>query len=395
MCKSKDRPRDVFPSNTFLLANDADGRQIVSVHVKRTYKLLSNGACVREEQQGPLLMPCPPEKGPNETDIIPFKQNTDLIVMAEVWGNGAPRTTVGISVGQLNLRYNVFGERRVIYRGAGTWSFSDPQPFESIPMCYENAYGGFDDTVPFPEAAHIIDMFDLHPGAYPRNPVGKGYAVIDNKARLDGLLLPHIEHPEMMLTPERLCVGSPDAWWHAPLAWSCDWFDKSWYPRVVQFRGVPRGIPQDDSEMPEVMMGWMQPGHANNIPPIDQPYWGDSYIGDAASPALVLPTLNGDEAVDLYGLTPDGHITVQLPEDRPRIAISYNGKTEELLANPHRILISTIENGVYVVWHAAWHPPRLLPSRTLKPEEPWSAAVEDVNVTVDGDPIEPLGGTGP
>ena len=66
-------PANVPPSSTFLLAKDAEGQQIVSIHVKRSYHLRYNGECVREEQQGPLLMPKPPEEGPNETDIIPFK----------------------------------------------------------------------------------------------------------------------------------------------------------------------------------------------------------------------------------------------------------------------------------------------------------------------------------
>jgi hypothetical protein len=395
MSDTDTRPKHVPPSNTFLLARDATGRQIVSIHVKRSYHLLSDGRCVPEAQQGPLLLSGSSEdenfdeEAFNETDIIPFKQNTDLIVIAHAWGKGTRSIVAGISVGKHTRRYIIQGDRRVSYKGRGTWSFSEPEPFESIGMCHENAYGGFDDSVPDPEPEYIIDLFDMHPGVYPRNPVGKGYVVFENRERIDGLLLPNIEHPEMLLTPENLLVSRPDQWWRAPLPWSCEWFDKAWYPRMVHFGAVPYGIPKDDTVLPEVQKGWLDSGHAEKTQSDDNAF--DSHIGDAAAPALVLPYLRGDEMVELTGLSPDGRIVVQLPGTPPKIRLRDRGNDYELQVVPHRVLISTIENGVYIVWHAAWHPPRVMPDVTPKPDDPFSKLVDGIEVFVDHRPISPFG----
>ena len=385
------------PSETYLLAADASGRQIVSVHVKRTYRLGADGHCRRFEGAIPLLL------GPTsnddeetfpETDVIPFKGRTDLVVMAKAWGRGARQVTAKIRVGPLELRYHVSGERRAIYRGRGSWSFSVPEPFEAVDLRYDNAYGGFDETAPEPEIAHIIDLLNLHPGAYPRNTIGKGYVVQESRERIDGLVLPNVEHPEQLLTPDRLVTGSPDLWWRQPLAWSCGWFPKLAYPRIAHFRGVPDGIPEDDREMAEVRLGWLEPGYARRSAALtlDEPM--DARCADAASPALVLPFLRGDEAIELTAMTPDGRLVVQLPGERPRIQIRCLGESYELAAVPHRVLVSTLEMGVFVVWHGAWVPPVPLPLRTVGPHEGMAEALEGVESLVDGRPIAPLGAEG-
>src|SRR5580700_6438219 len=165
------------PSKTYLLAADELGRQIVSVHVKRTYRLRPDGQCVRAEGEIPLLLGPKSEDDEEsfvETDIVPFKGRTDVIVMSKAWGRGARRAVAKIRLGSRELSFHVSGDRRASYRGPGSLSFGEPEPFESIDMRYENAYGGFDTTVPDPKVRHLIEMMNLHPGEYPRNSVGKG-----------------------------------------------------------------------------------------------------------------------------------------------------------------------------------------------------------------------------
>jgi hypothetical protein len=381
------------PSKTYLLAADARGEQIVSVHVKRTYRLRANGRLDRAEGEIPLLMGAKdPEPGEfDETDIVSFKERTDLILMTKAWGRGAREMTAQIRVGAVDVRYRVFGDRRVIYRGRGSWAFGAPEPFESMEMRYENAYGGFDATVPDPPVKHLIDAMDLHPGEYPRNAIGKGYVVYENHERIDGLLLPNIEHPDQLLTSDRLVVGHPHRWWRQPLPWSCNWFPKLWYPRIVHYRGVPTGVPEDDTQVAEVKLGWLEPGHAPRATQarLDLPL--DNRLADAASPALVLPMLRGDESIELTGFTPDGKMLIQLPQDRPRITIQCQGETTEITPVVHRVLASTLENGVYVVWHGAFTPPDPLPGRMPRSDETMATMLEGVRVWVDGQRIAPLG----
>ena len=380
-------------SKTYLLGFDGMGRQIVSIHVKKMYQLMDDGTCAGGPGEQPLLLGNA-EAGEtefNETDVIPFKQNTDLIVMSQAWARGKTSVVAGIRVEELTLRYQVFGDRRVVYHGPGSWRFGSPEPFESIDMCYTHAYGGFDETVPDPKVEYLIDMMEPHPGMYPRNPCGKGYVVYPNKERIDGLLLPNIEHPGMLLTPQNLVVKGSENWWRAPLPWSCGWFEKTFYPRILYYRGAPEHLPAEDAELPEVQLGWLDAGYGLDVPGLEEDHPYDYRICDAASPALVMPTMRGDERIELTNMTPDGHMVVQLPSDRPHVSVQYKGKREEVPVVPHRILISTLEGGVYIVWHAAWYPPRFLPERGFRPGASLAAAVAGVDVFVDGHAITPLG----
>lgn len=382
------------PSRTYLLAADDSGEQIVSVHVKRTYRLKPDGRCVPAEGEIPLLL------GPSsdtdhesfpETDIVPFKGRTDLIVISKAWGHGMTQALAQIRVGPYSVRYLVQGERRVIYGGSGNIRFTRPEPFDAIDLGYANAYGGFDPTVPVPPVRHVIDLLERDPGEYPRNPSGKGYVVFENRERLDGLELPNVENPEQALTPEQLVVGDPDAWWRQPLPWSCDWFPKLWYPRGAHYRALPRGLPEDDSLLEEVRRGWLEPGHARRLAAASLADPLDGRFADAASPALVLPFLRGSEAIELTGMTPNGTLVVQLPGDRPRIQVRAFGAVHELGPVPHRVLISTEEMGVYVVWHAAWVPTRPLPEHLPHPDATMADWLKGVEAFVDGQAVLALG----
>ena len=47
-------------------------------------------------------------------------------------------------------------------------------------------------------------------------------------------------------------------------------------------------------------------------------------------------------------------MVVRIPPDRPRVYLRHLGRSVELPTTPHRVLVSMLEMGVYVVWHAAW-----------------------------------------
>ena len=138
-------------TRTALLALDDRGRQVVSLHAKLTYKISPNGACRRHEVQQPLLIPGADDPEPlRETDVTPIKTATDFILLASAV---APRSqTRGIAV-SLHIQgarsdYAVIGDRRCSYTGPGTLAFSEPEPFEAIPLRYERAYGGVDEAIP-------------------------------------------------------------------------------------------------------------------------------------------------------------------------------------------------------------------------------------------------------
>ncbi len=365
-----------------LLATDGTGNLIVSIHVKRTFQLLPTGECRVADEQMPFLSgqpAAPPASGDAgakaaqtdggdgedgvfpELDIIPHKLATDLIVMASAYaraGKPTKRMIAGIDCGGFQRRMLVQGDRRSTFRADGQIGFTDAEPFEVMPLRYERAYGGCDPTTPVPPVTNLLDAMLPHPGIYPRNPAGRGYAVTGNREHVEGLALPNIENPRDALTPARLVSGAPENWWRQPLPWCCDWFDASWYPRSAHLGGVPELLPEDDSQMEEVKLGYVAGGQRARFAKAGMADLFDAGFSDAASPGMVLPFLYGDETVRLLGMTPSGELDVRLPGRRPRIAVRAAGKLTEVQAVANRILVSPDEMGVYVVWHGAWLCPK-------------------------------------
>ncbi len=376
-----------------LLAADAESRQIVSIHVKKTYAVDARGACTPADEQAPLFVPREEPIAPwhEEMDIVPIKRSTDLIVHALAYGGGAPTCLASIAVAGRTVAYRIFGDRRCAYGGPGSLRFSDPEPREAIPICYENAYGGVDETEPVPAPATLADCFRRHPGVYPRNTVGRGYVVRERREALDGLLLPNVEHPDQLLTPETLITGAPDLWWRQPLPWSCDWFRQSWYPRSSFLGGGPHDLPAEDGDVAEVRHGWVEAGQRARAQRMTLEDAVDGRYFDAASPALVLPFLRADERIELTGMTRGGRMVVELPGERPRMEVRFEGKTYDLAPVPNRVVLSVEEDRLSIVWHGAWPTPRDLPDRFPEEGDDETMDLEGVEAFIDGALVPPGG----
>ena len=376
-----------------LLAVGADGHQIVSLHFKQTFSFNARGVCslADEEEQVPLFMPRPDPRAPwhVELDVLPTKRSTDVIVHALAYGCGARECEASIAVAGRVVVYNVSGDRRCIYTGQGSIRFSDPEPFDVIPICYENAYGGVDETLPIPEPKTLMDCFRRHPGAYPRNMEGRGYVVTERREALEGLLLPNVQHPQQLLTPDNIVVRAPEDWWRQPLPWSCDWFAKSWYPRASFLVGPPWDMPAEDHEVAEVQLGWVEAGQQARTAhtPLDQRL--DNRYFDAASPALVVPFIRANERIALTGMTRDRDLTVELPGLRPRMEVRFEGRTYGLDPVPNRVVLSVEEERLSIVWHGMWRPPRELPGRLPEEGDDSTMELEGVEAFIAGVLVPP------
>ena len=96
---------------------------------------------------------------------------------------------------------------------------SEPETFETMPLGYDRAYGGVDPSVDYPEpadGAEALGMLMTAPGAYPRNPVGRGFVVGNDPERVDGLLLPNIERADQLLRPDRIVCADMRQWHRQP-----------------------------------------------------------------------------------------------------------------------------------------------------------------------------------
>lgn len=360
------------PTGLWSLMSDHQGRRMIGVHFKSTFKLQSDGSCNYDTPQAPLLIrPIIDLEGNevfSESDVYPEKFGVDFVLMASAYGRGRGSMEASIRLAGRHVRLAVFGERRCSYRGPGTLTVGQPEPFDTMPLLYDRAYGGIDPTVPDQRPVeNILDLLEHHPGMYPRNPIGKGYAVFENAERLDGLELPNIENPAALLRPERIIVPGPDAWWRQPFPWGCEWFDKSWYPRCAYIGVMPETLPIDDREMYEVVHRMLESPQRERYP--DSPDTFDYRIFNAGSPGLLFPSLRGDEAVELVGMSDAGRDVVRLPGRPPEMVVRTGGRPHALVPHVHRILVSLEEGGVSIVWHASMPAPDDLLARLPGPED--------------------------
>jgi len=117
-------------------------------------------------------------------DETPFrKMGIDVMVLGKAYPNGAGpnnRARFELHVGELEYAMDIYGDRRWVRSGQNL-VMSDPEPFESIPLTWEYAYGG---KCP-------VEAGDL---PYHSNPFGRGFYLSEETAE-DGLL-PNIEDLE-------------------------------------------------------------------------------------------------------------------------------------------------------------------------------------------------------
>lgn len=354
----------------------------LAVIYKRTQTFEPGRACVAAPEQPALVThPIPHEElVPDEpvsfrtlSDIVGYKPGTDVVV------NGSARPprptshmTVGVNVDdRFQHRAEVFG-RRVCDHVGGRVVFSDPEPFEEIPLRLENAYGGRDasferDVVDEvrrtadPEAlrrsaAALEDIFRSGNSArYPRNRFGKGWIIENLPEAVQGRELPNLELPTDRLTPERLIVGNPLAWSKQPLPASFGVLDLSTFPRSAMC-GLPPATTDPPLPYPEVEQGLLPPdfcrGNLFTTPPEKMPELVHPWVGRSASPALWLPFLQGSEWIALEGMDPAHPLcTLRLPGERPYFQVHGMGRRPvEMDAELYMVDIDVPARTVVLIW---------------------------------------------
>lgn len=171
---------------------DLNGERHWVVVVKGTFDILPDGRTVRAEEQ------VEPKVGPEyngedgvsslryEQDLIASKPQTDVLVNGHAYTpDGRPATSVNVGL------QTPLGTKAILVHGDRVWERSisglvapsSAQPFVKMPIVYERAYGGFDQTDPDP-TKHRLDA---------RNPVGTG--LFTARAHRAGKLLPNLEFP--------------------------------------------------------------------------------------------------------------------------------------------------------------------------------------------------------
>jgi len=299
---------------------DRDGAEIWLVAVKCSFDISPDGETSIAPQQPPVAQ-APvfiDESAPQpsllyEMDLVRTKLTTDVLLIGHAHAPvGVPVTQldVGMRVGPVAKRLRVTGDR--VWLGG---SPSEPEPFSTMPLVWERAYGGVDPwtrDAPNPQ-------FDV------RNPVGTGFAL--EAAHAEGMRLPNIEYPDQCV---RTWSDRPEPAGFGPLC-------NHWQPRAG-FAGM-----YDEA--------WQR----DRLPllPVDL---DDRHYQSAPVDQQAPRFLRGGEPVVLIHLSPHA---AQLSFELPRVVLgletffSNGARQRHEPPHLHTVIVEPDAARVSLVWHSA------------------------------------------
>lgn len=204
------------------------------------------------------------------------KPLTDILVTGHAHappGELAETVQVGLRVADVNKTLTVSGDR-FWTPGVGGHVPSAPQPFETIPLIYERAFGGNRDAQPEQDTTAVFD---------PRNPVGLGLSGVRSRDPTVATELPNIEYPSDRQSKVGDCVR--------PAGFAA--VGPGWQPRV--------GLAGTYDE------AWLKE-RAPLLAADFDPLFFQSAPQDQQS-----RTVRAGDIVEVFGMTPGGYWRFELP----------------------------------------------------------------------------------
>jgi hypothetical protein len=309
----------------YTLGMDTAGRERVVVVVKGTFRLPLDGSepALLDEQVPPVMADVfTGEPGYSatlyESEFAPFKPRCDVLLNGSAYaphGRAAERVKVGLRVGSVSKVFEVVGNR--VWESGGVVALAGrPQPFITMPITYDRAYGGNDVAPDNPEKVR----------AFPLNPVGTGYyPLADVGARIGRPLANTQEVDRPAENPsgryEPMSFGALGRNFGPRIAYAGT-YDEAWLENVFPF------LPAD----------------------FDPQYY------QAAPPDQQLEQLLGGEVVELFNLTPEPYTRIQFPQvDVPVEFTDAQYTRTEVRAVLDTLLLEPDLGRFMMVWRAS-HP---------------------------------------
>lgn len=175
---------------------DPEGRESCVVVVKGTFCTNAKGDLTLSSEQHPWVHADEHYGDPETTciryecDFAPEKPMAEVIVVGKAVppnGSSARQLRVRLEVQEHAKEALVFGDRRWA-RYLGGLTITDPLPFREMPLTFDRAFGGIDDSRS-PENV----------SCEPRNLVGVGFNSFRKPSEVDGRPLPNVEHPSQQV----------------------------------------------------------------------------------------------------------------------------------------------------------------------------------------------------
>jgi hypothetical protein len=308
----------------YTMGIDKDAREHVVVSIKGTFAFPSRDGepAVLAPEQVPLCEADtftgePGLSAPlHEADYPLRKPRTDVLLNGSAHAPGgrpAERVQVGIKLGDWHKTFIVTGDR--VWRQSGaTVAPSRPQPFTTMRVTYDVAFGGIDDADPDP-ARH---------DAFMANPIGRGYHRVRTGSLIDGRLCACTEAVD---DPVRVPWGN-----YRPM--SLGPVGRGWQPRL-SYAGT-------------YDQHWID--HVFPFLPAD---FDDRYH-QAAPEDQQLDEPKGGEEMVLVNLTPEGRTRLRLPAvEVPVWFFRKGGGHEERRAVLDTVLIEPDRRRLMLTWRAS------------------------------------------
>ncbi len=303
-----------------LFLADEEGKEILVAVVKSTFSVQPDGSLELAEVQRPVDLAGVFNGDPEtaslrfEPENAPLKLATDIVLVGHAHApNDATRQLdVGIQVGPVRATARVFGDR-VWFSSMGFPAISDPLPFDTMPLVFERAFGGWDVSPEDPDR-HTVEA---------RNPVGVGFHPSRHSAFVPDAPVPNIEDPRFPIrtygdTPPPAGFGFTGANW-MPRAQYAGTYDEAWFSERMPL------LPKD----------------------FDRRFY------NAAAPGLVAPGyLAGNEPVTVVNATRRGRLQFNLPGWGPpsTTAVTRGGDRLTLDMALDTVIVDTDEEEVVLIW---------------------------------------------
>lgn len=303
------------------LGFERDGRELLIVAVKATYRIPSNGEePVLAAEQAKLVQADEFTGEPGcsaplrETDYAPRKPKCDVVLNGSAYAPGglpARAVEVSVRVGSMQKMFSVFGDRR--WQGV-VLAAEEPEPFTQLPISYDRAYGGADSNEEQPEKI----------ATYPENPIGTGYHPIRPRSSLVGKLLPNTAEGKTPITDIKARFR--------PMSFGS--VGRNFYPRY-KLAGT-----YDDRWLNEEAPFW----------PADFSY---KYF-QCAPEDQQIEHLQGGEEIELKNLTPDGLRWFRIPQREMPVTFLVDGNNDiRTLADCDTLLIEPDQGRFSLTWRAS------------------------------------------
>lgn len=249
-----------------------------------------------------------------EGDRVPPKPGTGVTLTAHaVAPEGARKLDVGVRVGNLIQSAVIHGNRHWDSL-LGLSHISSAEPFDRIPLTWENAFGGADQT---PKSAMDWEF-------QADNHVGKGFFARKTCKPVKGTPLPNIEHPNQLI---RSPNDRPPSIGFCPVS-------PHWQPRAA-FAGT-----YDDK--------W----HEDRAPLFPDDF-NPQFYQSAPRGLSATNYFTGGESCVVIGTTPMGRLEFNLPTLSPGFRLCWRTGAIGLKPQLDTVHIDTNRMRLHLIWRAA------------------------------------------